>query len=205
MLGPSGQRDADPEPASDDVFKALADVSRRLLLDSLFTRDGQTLGELAARLPGMTRFGVMKHLKQLEAAGLVTTRKVGRQKLHYLNPVPIRLIHDRWISKYAAPWVGGMADLKASLESETWQTVEVYVRAAPEPVWQALTGPIGVDPHAAQVQWTIEAVTDAVCRVAVTRATSADNPAAAASAEWSKILSSLKSYLETGQPLDLAI
>src|SRR5438105_3290480 len=99
-----------------DVFKALADPSRRLLLDSLFDADGQTLGELAAQLPGMTRFGVMKHLRILEAAGLVTSRKVGRERLHYLNPVPIRLIHDRWIGKYAEVWVAGLADLKASLE-----------------------------------------------------------------------------------------
>src|SRR5215207_7630745 len=101
---------------SDDVFKALGDPSRRLLLDSLFEEDGQTLGELSARLPSMTRFGVMKHLRLLESAGLVTTRKVGREKLHYLNPMPIRLIHDRWIGKYSEPWVGALAGLKASLE-----------------------------------------------------------------------------------------
>src|SRR5207302_8711357 len=104
--------------SSDEVFKALADPSRRLLLDSLFVDDGQTLGELAARLPGMTRFGVMKHLRLLEAAGLVATRKVGREKLHYLNPVPIRLIHDRWIGKYAEAWVGALADLTVRLEGE---------------------------------------------------------------------------------------
>src|SRR5919202_687519 len=99
-----------------DVFKALADPSRRLLLDSLFDEDGQTLGELSARLPGMTRFGVMKHLRLLEAAGLVATRKVGREKLHYLNTVPIRSIHDRWISKYAEPWAAALAGLKNELE-----------------------------------------------------------------------------------------
>jgi len=96
--------------SSDAVFKALADPSRRLLLDSLFVDDGQTLGELSARLPGMTRFGVMKHLRLLSAAGLVATRKVGREKLHYLNPVPIRLMHDRWIGKYAQPWVGALTN-----------------------------------------------------------------------------------------------
>ena len=85
----------------DNVFKALADPSRRLLLDSLFADDGQTLGELAARLPAMTRFGVMKHLRLLEAAGLVVARKVGREKLHYLNPLPIQLMQERWIAKYA--------------------------------------------------------------------------------------------------------
>jgi DNA-binding transcriptional ArsR family regulator len=107
---------ADDREAADDVFKALSDPSRRLLLDSLFVHDGQTLSELSARLPMMTRFGVMKHLRLLEAAGLVATRKIGREKLHYLNPVPIRLIHDRWIGKYAEPWVGALADLKVSLE-----------------------------------------------------------------------------------------
>ena len=83
----------------DQVFKALADTSRRFLLDLLFKRDGQTLGELEWELE-MTRFGVMKHLRVLEDAGLVVTRKSGREKLHFLNPVPIRLIHDRWIDKY---------------------------------------------------------------------------------------------------------
>src|SRR5438270_3434064 len=104
------------EDEGDDVFRALADPSRRLLLDSLFDEDGQTLGELSARLPAMTRFGVMKHLRLLEAAGLLVTRKVGREKLHYLNPVPIRLIADRWIGKYAEPWVGALTELKANLE-----------------------------------------------------------------------------------------
>src|SRR5438270_2330171 len=120
---------------SDEVFKALADPSRRLLLDSLFVEDGQTLGELAARLPGMTRFGAMKHLRVLESAGLVTTRKVGREKLHYLNPVPVRLIHDRWINKYAEPWAGALADLKTNLERPTDRprhVFQVYVRGRPE-------------------------------------------------------------------------
>jgi len=84
----------------DRVFKALADPTRRLLLDRLFERDGRTLGELEAEVADMTRFGVMKHLKILEEAGLVVARRSGREKLHYLNPVPIRLIHDRWIDKY---------------------------------------------------------------------------------------------------------
>jgi DNA-binding transcriptional ArsR family regulator len=105
-------------PGVDEVFKALADPSRRLLLDQLFDEDGQTLSSLTAALPAMTRFGVMKHLQVLEEARLVTTQKVGREKRHYLNPVPIRLVHDRWISKYAEPWVGGLADLKHDLESK---------------------------------------------------------------------------------------
>jgi DNA-binding transcriptional ArsR family regulator len=101
----------------DEVFKALADPTRRSLLDELFERDGQTLSELEGRLP-MTRFGVMKHLRVLEEAGLVKTRKRGREKLHFLNPVPIRLVHDRWVSKYAQPWTAALSDLKQDLEKE---------------------------------------------------------------------------------------
>ena len=99
----------------DLVFKALADQTRRDLLDALFADDGQTLTALEERVP-MTRFGVMKHLKVLEDAGLVVTRKRGREKLHFLNPVTIRLIHDRWVSKYAEPWAAALTDLKAQLE-----------------------------------------------------------------------------------------
>ena len=101
----------------DEVFKALADPTRRQLLDELQARDGQSLSELEARLP-MSRFGVMKHLKVLEEAGLVTTRKRGREKLHFLNPVPIRLIHDRWVSKYAESWAAPLSQLKRDLEEE---------------------------------------------------------------------------------------
>lgn len=101
----------------DRVFKALADPTRRLLLDRLFVRDGRTLTELESQL-GMTRFGVMKHLRVLEEAGLVTTRRSGREKLHYLNPVPIRLIHDRWIGKYTLRHVSALSDLKARLEHD---------------------------------------------------------------------------------------
>jgi DNA-binding transcriptional ArsR family regulator len=99
----------------DAVFKALADPSRRLLLDLLFERDGRTLTELDAELE-MTRFGVMKHLRVLEDAGLVVSRKRGREKLHYLNPVPIRQIHDRWIDKYTEHRVSALLDLKSELE-----------------------------------------------------------------------------------------
>ena len=101
----------------DDVFKALADPSRRKLLDRLFRHDGQTLGELCERV-AMTRFGVMKHLRVLEEANLVLTRRNGREKLHFLNPVPIRLIHDRWIDKYTERQVSELAALKARLEDE---------------------------------------------------------------------------------------
>src|SRR5881275_2489823 len=99
----------------DEVFRALADPTRRSLLDDLFEQDGQTLTALERRLP-MTRFGVMKHLRVLEEAGLVVARKRGREKLHFLNPVPIRLIHDRWVSKYAEPWASALSELKTELE-----------------------------------------------------------------------------------------
>jgi DNA-binding transcriptional ArsR family regulator len=99
----------------DAVFRALADPTRRLLLDRLFERDGRTLTELESQLE-MTRFGVMKHLRILEDAGVVVTRRSGREKLHFLNPVPIRLIHDRWISKYNERQVSALADLKTELE-----------------------------------------------------------------------------------------
>ena len=104
-----------PVMDDDPVFKALADPTRRLLLDRLFERDGRTLTELESQLE-MTRFGVMKHLKVLEGAGLVVSRKRGREKLHFLNPVPIRQIHDRWISKYREREVSALLDLKTSLE-----------------------------------------------------------------------------------------
>ena len=101
----------------DEVFRALADPTRRQLLDELYRRDGQTLTELESRLP-MSRFGVMKHLKVLEEAHLVTTQKRGREKLHFLNPVPIRLVHDRWVSKYAEPRAATLTGLKRRLEDE---------------------------------------------------------------------------------------
>ena len=125
------------------AFRALGDPSRRLLLDRLFERDGQTLGELCAHLPAMTRFGVMRHLGVLEEAGLVTTRKEGREKRHFLNPVPIRLVHDRWISKFAEPVVGAMAAIKTHLEAEAMSSPDhvyaVYIKAAPDRVWRAIT------------------------------------------------------------------
>ena len=99
----------------DLVFKALADPTRRFLLDLLFERDGRTLTELESELE-MTRFGVMKHLRVLEAADLIVSRRSGREKLHYLNPVPIRLVHDRWIDKYTERRVSALLDLKQELE-----------------------------------------------------------------------------------------
>ena len=110
-----------PEVDDDLVFKALADPTRRLMLDALFTKGGRTLGELeqvVAERTEMTRFGVSKHLKLLEQADLVVSRKQGREKLHYLNPVPIRLIHDRWIDKFTQHHVTALADLKRQLEDK---------------------------------------------------------------------------------------
>jgi DNA-binding transcriptional ArsR family regulator len=101
----------------DEVFKALADPTRRALLDQLFEHDGQSLSALEARLP-MSRFGVMKHLKVLEEAGLVTTRKRGREKLHFLNPVPIQQIQERWVGKFARPWASALIELKDEIEEE---------------------------------------------------------------------------------------
>ena len=125
----------------DAVFRALADPTRRSLLDELFAEDGQTLTALEERLP-MTRFGVMKHLKVLEQAGLVVSRRKGREKLHFLNPVPIRLVHDRWVSKYAEPWAAGLSGLKTRLEGKTVEKVfEIYIKTTPERLWEAITNP----------------------------------------------------------------
>jgi DNA-binding transcriptional ArsR family regulator/uncharacterized protein YndB with AHSA1/START domain len=128
----------------DRVFKAINDPSRRLLLDALFAEDGQTLGELCGHLPEMTRFGVMNHLKVLEEAGLVTTQKIGRSKYHYLNPVPIRLIHDRWIDKFAEFRVGAITALKTHVERGARQmkpdhVYTAYIATDPASVWEALT------------------------------------------------------------------
>jgi uncharacterized protein YndB with AHSA1/START domain/DNA-binding transcriptional ArsR family regulator len=162
----------------DAVFKALADPTRRGLLDELFSQDGQTLSALEGRL-AMTRFGVMKHLRVLEEAHLVTTRRRGREKLHFLNPVPIRLIHDRWVSKYAEPWAATLTGLKRRIEEERMDPVEVphriplspqpdgegamavfeiYIKTTPERLWEAITDPklravysFGVETHSS---WT---------------------------------------------------
>ncbi|MCU1399819.1 MAG: ArsR family transcriptional regulator [Acidimicrobiales bacterium] len=133
----------------DDVFKALADPTRRALLDELHDSDGQTLSALESRF-AMTRIGVMKHLNVLEAAGLVVTRRRGREKLHFLNVIPIRLLHDRWVSKYTEPWAAGLVELKNRLEHETMETqtmeartmekiFEIYIRTTPERLWEAIT------------------------------------------------------------------
>lgn len=126
--------------AMDDVFKALADPTRRSLLDALFAEDGQTLSALEGRFD-MTRFGVAKHLRQLEDAGLVVSRKQGREKLHFLNAMPIRLVHDRWVSKYAEAWAAGLADLKRHLEQTMEKVFELYIRTTPQRLWEAITDP----------------------------------------------------------------
>ncbi len=107
-------------------------------MDELFRRDGQTLGELEERFE-MSRFGVMKHLKVLEEARLVVTRRRGREKLHFLNPVPIRLVYERWVSKYAEPWAATLTDLKDELERTMEKVYEIYIRTTPERCWEAIT------------------------------------------------------------------
>lgn len=123
----------------DLVFKALSDPTRRELLDLLFADDGQSLGDLESRFD-MTRIGVSKHLRLLEEAGLVMSGRRGRHKLHYLNPVPIRLVHDRWVSKYTEPWVERVVDLK-TLETTMEKMFEIYIRTTPDRLWDAITDP----------------------------------------------------------------
>ena len=126
---------------ADAVFKALADRTRRRLLDELFRRDGQPLSALQRRLP-MTRFGVMKHLRVLEEAGLVVAKRRGREKHHFLNPMPIRLIHDRWIDKYTEPWTALLSGLKKGIEEGTMERVfEIYIKTTAERLWEAITNP----------------------------------------------------------------
>jgi uncharacterized protein YndB with AHSA1/START domain len=122
------------------VFRALADPTRRALLDALFERDGQSLVALSARHE-MTRIGVAKHLRLLEEAGLIVSRRRGREKLHFLNPVPIRVIHDRWVSKYTEPWAAGLSGLKTELEHPMEKLFEIYIRTTPERLWEAITDP----------------------------------------------------------------
>ncbi len=121
------------------MFRALADTTRRDLLDALFLDDGQTLLALTAGR-GMTRIAVAKHLAILEEAGLVVSRRSGREKHHFLNPIPIRLLHDRWVSKYTEPWVAGLTGLKAELEHTPMEKIfEIYIRTTPERLWAAIT------------------------------------------------------------------
>jgi uncharacterized protein YndB with AHSA1/START domain/DNA-binding transcriptional ArsR family regulator len=124
----------------DLVFRALADPTRRALLDELFAEDGQTLVALTAR-HDMTRIAVAKHLKILEEAGLVVARRQGREKLHYLNPIPIRQLYDRWVSKYTEAWAAGLVGLKEELEARMEKVFEIYIRTTPERLWDAITDP----------------------------------------------------------------
>jgi DNA-binding transcriptional ArsR family regulator len=239
----------------DDVFRAMADPTRRQLLDELFREDGQTLGALERRF-SMTRIGVMKHLRVLEGAGLVVTRRRGREKLHFLNPVPIRLVHDRWVTKFTEPWAATLVELKQRLESTMEKVFEIYIRTTPERLWAAITDEstrakyqfgasivsdwtagsrfelghpkagrlladgvnLEVDPPRRLVQsmvsrwsdevehvgptrvtWEVEPVGDS-CRLVLTHELPED-----ASPElyggWPMILSGLKTWLETGEPL----
>lgn len=127
----------------DLIFRALADPTRRALLDALFASDGQSLVSLSAGFE-MTRIGVAKHLAQLEEAGLVVTRRQGREKLHFLNPVGIRQVHDRWVSKYTEPWAAGLIGLRDQLEGQdmtTSKVFEIYIRTTPQRLWDAITDP----------------------------------------------------------------
>jgi uncharacterized protein YndB with AHSA1/START domain len=141
----------------DTAFRALADPTRRALLDALSERDGQTLVSLSQG-HGMTRVGVATHLRLLEEAGLVVTKRRGREKLHFLNTVPIRLIYDRWVSKYTEPWAAGLTGLKRELELPMEKVFEIYIRTTPERLWEAIIDPaIRAKYHfgvSAQSDWT---------------------------------------------------
>lgn len=246
------------------VFKAMADSSRRALMDALFNQDGQTLTELCAVLPDMTRPGCAKHLRLLEEAGLIVTEKVGREKHHYLNTVPIQLVYDRWVSKYAQPWAQSLTGLKYELEAQTMaemhtQVFQVFIRTTPQRLWQAITDgdltqqyyfnsivksgwevgselnyelPDGTPlitgevleidppnrlvstftPHwdpsgrapTSRVTYEIEQIKE-VCKLTVTHDDlDLAHPAHGGVIEgWSKLLSSMKSLIETGEPLPL--
>jgi uncharacterized protein YndB with AHSA1/START domain len=127
-------------PGMDLVFKAMADPTRRALLDALFEEDGQTLSALEARF-AMTRPAVAKHLAVLDDAGLVVSVRRGREKLHFLNPIPIRLVHDRWVTKYTEAWASGLANLKSELEDSMEKIFEIYIKTTPERLWEAITDP----------------------------------------------------------------
>jgi len=221
----------------DAVFKALADPTRRRLLDQLFKKDGQTLWALERRLP-MTRFGVMKHLRVLEEAHLVVTKRRGREKLHFLNTVPIRLVHDRWVSKYAEPWAAALSALKKRIEGELMERVfEIYIKTTPERLWQAIIERPDLPPHAprtgvdssdtleadpprrlvrrmvanwnedvkregpSRVTWEIEPIGTS-CRLRVTHDQLREGANDQLYGGWPMILSTLKTLLETGEPLD---
>ena len=130
----------------DAIFRALADPTRRQLLDELYRADGQTLSALEAHF-SISRIGVMKHLNVLEGAGLIVTKRRGREKLHFLNPIPIQQVHNRWIDKYTAPWADGLIGLKHELEHTPMddngmeKVFEIYIKTTPEQLWEAITNP----------------------------------------------------------------
>ncbi len=124
--------------AVEAVFRALADPTRRDLLDRLYRHDGQTLHELTSHY-SMSRIGVMKHLQLLEDAGLIVSKRRGREKYHFLNPIPIRLVHDRWVSKFAEPWAATLSGIKQRLERPMEKVFEIYIRTTPERLWKAIT------------------------------------------------------------------
>lgn len=253
LMGGHGEDDA-------ATFKALADPSRRTLLDALFATDGQTLGSLEEQLE-MTRFGVMKHLRILEEAGLITTEKLGREKHHYLNPVPIQQVYDRWVAKFAQPFTTTMTDLKHRLEKSVNRIThryQIYIAADPERVWQALTDgemtpnyyfgtkvesswqagapysytspqmelmldgeiveidppnklvqtfrahwPDAQDLRESQVAWLLEQAGEG-CKLTLVHSELDDIAEAQGIIEgWSQILSSMKTYLETGKVLQI--
>lgn len=140
LTGAEDRLTADGGPTDEAVFRALSDSTRRALLDALFREDGQTLTALTAA-HDMTRVAVAKHLRVLEEAGLVVSRRVGREKHHHLNPVPIRLVHDRWIDKYTEPWAAGLVGLRDRLERTMEKVFEIYIKATPQRVWEAITDP----------------------------------------------------------------
>jgi uncharacterized protein YndB with AHSA1/START domain/DNA-binding transcriptional ArsR family regulator len=244
----------------DEVFRAIVDPHRRHLLDMLAERDGQTLVELTASLEPMTRFGVAKHLGVLEGAGLVVVRREGRRKLHFLNPVPIRLVHDRWISRFAEPFVRTLSDMKRDLEgvpelaADGTHVFEVYIRATPDRIWRAITDPqetpryffettvestftVGEEivhrspdgsealrgvllvttwtsppspdtvEHPTKVSWELEPTEDGGA-TKLTVVHSELDPASALYQRvhrgWSIVLSGLKTWIETGEPLEVA-
>ena len=195
----------------DDVFKALADPSRRMLLDSLNARNGQTLRELCAGLD-MARQSVSKHLAVLEAAGLVTTVRRGREKLHYLNAAPISDIAQRWISRYDQPRVDALADLKKALEETEVEAPSfvytTYIRTTPERLWQGLTDPAFTRRYKlagerrSKVTFDIEPVTQGVKLTVIHDGFEPDSTVAQmVSIGWPDVISSLKTLLETGEPL----
>ena len=169
------------------VFRALADPTRRALLDELFERDGQTLAALT-KGHDMTRIAVAKHLRLLEEAGLVVSKRRGREKLHFLNPIPIRLLHDRWVSKYTEPWAAGLTVLKAELETPMEKVFEIYIRTTPERLWEAITDPkIRANYHfgaGVESDWTPDPATGSSTRSRTARSSKARTSKSIPRAGW---------------------